>query len=177
MRRFLLRHRPSANHRNAVWGRNHRLRDWLIRSGCLTFYRENVARGVAVGLLVGLTPTVGAQTLLMLGGCLLVGGNFPAAFLVSWVSNPVTMAALYFMFHQVGERVFGSWLGDIIGNSDWFDEALINLLNTGLGSLLIAIPVAGLGYLATLGAAQVWQRRRQAGRDRRRRDRAEQDSS
>lgn len=171
MRRFLLRHRPAASHRNPAWRGNHRIREWLRRSGCLRFNRECVARGIAVGLFVGLTPTVGAQTLLMLGGCLLVGGNFPVAFLASWVSNPVTMAALYFAFHQIGERVFGGWLQTVIDGSDWLDEALVDLLSTGLGSLMVAVPAAALGYLATLGAAEVWHRRRQAGRDRRRRAR------
>lgn len=168
MRRFLLRHRPSASHRHTRWGGNHRVREWLKRSGCLRFNRECVARGLAVGLFIGLTPTVGAQTLLMLGGCLLVGGNFPVAFLVSWVSNPVTMAALYFAFHQIGERLFGGWLETVIEGSDWMDAALVDLLSTALGSLVVAAPAAALGYLATLGAAEVWQRRRQAARDRRR---------
>jgi uncharacterized protein len=169
MKGFLLRHRPSARHHDAVWGRNHRVRDWLARSGCLRFRREAVARGVAIGLLIGLTPTVGVQTILMLGFCVLMGGNFPVAFLFSWVSNPVTMAALYFAFHELGERIFGHWLAGIIGGTDWFDEALIDLLNMGLGSLVVAIPASVVGYLATLGAAEVWHRRRQAARDQRRR--------
>lgn len=171
MRRFLLRHRPSVSRRHPLWGDNHRLRDWVIRSGCLTFRREQVARGVAIGLLVGLTPTVGVQTLLMLGGCLLVGGNFPAAFLVSWVSNPLTMTPLYVAFHELGEYVFGDWLAGVINHTDWVGEAMIDLLSTGLGSLLVALPAAALGYLATLGGAEVWQRRRHAARDRRRRQR------
>jgi len=168
MRRFLLRHRPSAGAARSAWGRNHWMRDWLIRSGCLRFQREAVARGVAIGLLIGLTPTVGVQTLLMLGGCLLVRGNFPVAFMLSWVSNPVTMAALYFAFHELGERVFGSWVDTVVVGSDWFDEALADVLNMGLGSLLVAPPVAVVGYLTTLGAAEVWQRRRQAAREKRR---------
>lgn len=171
MRRFLLRHRPSVSRRHPLWGENHRLRDWVIRSGCLTFRREQVARGVAVGLLVGFTPTVGFQTLLMLGGCLLVGGNFPAAFLVSWVSNPLTMTPLYLAFHELGEYVFGDWLERVISHTDWLGEAMIDLSCTALGSLMVAIPAAVLGYLATLGGAEVWQRRRHAARDRRRRAR------
>jgi len=106
--------------------------------------------------------------MLMLAGCLLIKGNFPAAFTVSWVSNPLTLPPLYWLFHEIGERVFGGWLKSVIKGSEWFDEALIDVLATALGSLMLAVPIALIGYLTSLGVAEVWHRRRHHARQQRR---------
>lgn len=145
-----------------------RVRQWLRRSGCLTFKREPIARGIGIGLLVGLTPTVGLQTLMMLAGCLLVRGNFPAAFAISWVSNPFTLPPMVFAYHELGEWLFGSWVRELFESSDLVGDALIRLLNTALGTALIAIPIALLGYFASLGISEVWHRRRHHAREKRR---------
>lgn len=145
-----------------------RVRQWLRRSGCLTFKREPIARGIGIGLLVGLTPTVGLQTLMMLAGCLLVRGNFPAAFAISWVSNPFTLPPMVFAYHELGEWLFGSWVRELFQSSDLVGDALIRLLNTALGTALIAVPIALLGYFASLGISEVWHRRRHHAREKRR---------
>lgn len=168
IKRSLIRYRRSARSRHERGPLASRLRNWLNRSGCFRFQREPVARGIAIGLLVGLTPTVGFQTSLMLLGCLLVGGNFPAAFSVSWVSNPLTLPPLYWLFHEIGEQLFGGWLSTVIKGTGWIDGALIDLLGMALGSLVLAIPVAVIGYLTTLGAAVVIHRRRHRAREQRR---------
>lgn len=142
----------------------------MTRTGCLSLQRYALARGVAVGIFVGLTPTVGVQTLLMLGGCLLVRGNFPAAFVASWVSNPVTIAPLYFAFRVLGETLFRPLFSPFLDGSDLVEQAALETLYIGLGSLPVAIAGAGAGYLLFLGAWLVWARRRHA---RRRRPRTE----
>lgn len=147
---------------------SHRMRGWLQRSGCLSFKREPVARGLGIGLLIGLTPTVGLQTMLMLAGCLLVRGNFPAAFAISWVSNPLTLPPMIYAYHELGKWLFGSWARTLFKGSDAVDDALIAVLSTALGTALIAIPIALLGYFASLGISEVWQRRRHHAREMRR---------
>jgi uncharacterized protein len=118
-------------------------------SDCLKFTMEGVARGVAVGLFVGLTPTVGVQTLLMIIGCILLRGNFPVAFILSWVSNPVTMVPLYWFFNVLGETVFEPLLPMEDGTPNLIDDALHETMLTALGSLLIATPAGVIGYFAT----------------------------
>jgi uncharacterized protein (DUF2062 family) len=145
-----------------------RMRRWLQRSGCLTFRREPIARGVGVGLLVGLTPTVGLQTVMMLAGCLLIRGNFPVAFAISFVSNPFTLPPMVYAYHQLGKWLFGSWAKTLFEGSDLIDDALIALLSTALGTVLIAVPVALIGYFASLGISEVWNRRRHEAREKRR---------
>lgn len=168
IKRSLIKFRRSARQHERGAGRGERWRRWLRESGCFRFLREPMARGVAVGLFVGLTPTVGFQTILMLAGCLLIRGNFPAAFTMSWVSNPLTLPPLYWLFHEIGEHLFGGWLESVIKGTEWFNEALIDVLATALGSLVLAIPIALVGYLTSLGVAEVWHRRRHHARQQRR---------
>ncbi|MFB6259926.1 MAG: DUF2062 domain-containing protein, partial [Thiohalorhabdaceae bacterium] len=99
-----------------------------------------------MGLLVGLTPTVGVQTILMIILCVLIRASFPAAFLVSWVSNPLTAPALYFAFNRLGEAVFGQMLAPLLPADGLADEATRQTVYLALGSGLIALPAALLGY-------------------------------
>ena len=139
---------PSRE-RARVWLERHPLiAAALERTGCLHVHRRTVARGIAVGVFVGLTPTVGIQTILMLIGCVAIRGNFPAAFVVSWVSNPITLAPLYFGFNELGEAVFGGIIGPEVTISGPADKAAVGALYLLLGSLLIAGPAAVASYVA-----------------------------
>lgn len=152
---------PSRE-RTTAWLERHPVAAAVLdRTGCLHPDRRTLARGVAVGMFVALSPTVGFQTGLTLLGCILLRGNFPIAFLVSWVSNPVTIAPLYLAFNQLGKAAFGSAIGPEIRVGDP-EGAAAELLYLLLGSLLIAVPVALASYLVFLGAwrAVVLQRRR-----------------
>ncbi|XOZ34727.1 DUF2062 domain-containing protein [Halomonadaceae bacterium KBTZ08] len=145
-----------------------RLWHLLYVTGCLGGGVEAAARGVSVGLFVGLTPTVGFQTLFMILGCVALRGNFPAAFAVSWLSNPITMAPLYWAFHELGEQltvvlpvsldIIPAWMLEGIGDAMTF---------TAIGSLLVAIPFSVGGYLATHGLSRWLQIRRRMRRERR----------
>ncbi len=172
MFRFLQSWLPSREQAHS-WLEHH---PWIAgaleRTGCLHIHRRTLARGGAVGVFVGLTPTVGMQTVLMLIGCIAIRGNFPAAFVVSWVSNPITLGPLYFAFNNLGEAVFGGIIGPEITISDRADEAAVGLLYLILGSLLIAGPLAIAAYVIFIWGWRllVIRRRRNALRHRRERD-------
>jgi len=65
-----------------------------------------IALGVAIGVFVGLTPTVGIQTVLILALVFLCRPFFyfngSAAMAATYVSNPFTMVPLYYFWYQVG---------------------------------------------------------------------------
>jgi len=149
-------------------GRSLKVRRWLHDSGGLTFKREAIARGVGIGLLIGFTPTVGFQTVMMLAACLWLGGNFPVAFTMSWVSNPFTLPPMIYAYYQLGDWLFGSWVKAHFVGTGGIDEAMIGVVNTALGCALIAIPMALIGYFASLGISEVWNRRRHRARHQRR---------
>ncbi len=151
----------------AAWLRRHPVAATLLdRAGCLHPDRRTLARGVAVGVFVGLSPTVGFQTLLMLLGCVALRANFPIAFLVSWVSNPLTMAPLYLGFNQVGEAVFHGATGTAAMEDDTGSWIEIGYL--AFGSLVIALPLAIGSYALVLVVwrAAVVRRRRKSLRER-----------
>jgi len=149
--------RLTRNRYHQLRTRTHR---WLERhpliarildyTGCMGVDDHVIARGVAIGLFIGLTPTVGVQTLLMIALCMLVRGNFPAAFLVSWVSNPLTMAPLYFAFNVLGRAVFEPIVHPGLSLTGLEGIAVKQASFTALGSLLVAGPMAVLGYVAAL---------------------------
>ncbi|MBA1146758.1 DUF2062 domain-containing protein [Ectothiorhodospiraceae bacterium WFHF3C12] len=122
----------------------------LDYAGCLGVDDHVIARGVAVGLFVGLTPTVGVQTLLMIAGCVMLRGNFPAAFLVSWVSNPLTMAPLYVAFNALGRVAFEPLVRPSVKLTGVEGTAVVEALLTLLGSLMLAVPISLLGYAVAL---------------------------
>ena len=143
----------SRQHRGRIrgWLESHpRISRLLERGGSLHVDEYALARGVSLGLFVGLTPTVGIQTAMMVAGSLMFRANFPAAFIVSFVSNPVTMAPLYYGWHELGIWMM-RWLpvsraaGDSIGEA--FAEDTLAML---IGSMAVAIPSAILGYFAFL---------------------------
>jgi uncharacterized protein (DUF2062 family) len=151
----LLPDRQRMRARADAWLARHPLIErFLRRTGCLSVHRRALARGVAVGLFIGLTPTVGVQTVLILVACLALRANFPAAFAASWISNPVTMGPLYFAYAVIGETILGDWLVPVFMTlfqlTQIVAETALQLLSIGFGSLLIAAPAAGAGYLISL---------------------------
>lgn len=145
-----------ARVRTRAWLMRHpRLREFLRRTGSLEVDERTLARGVAVGLFIGLTPTVGVQTALMLGASALLRANFPAAFIASWLNNPLTFPAFYYAYHQLGQelmRYLPIRFGALQGLEEDIAEETTALI---LGSLAVAVPAAVIGYFAFL---HIWRR-------------------
>jgi len=121
----------------------------------MRFDRGVTARGVAIGLFVALTPTVGLQTFLMLALCLLLRGNFLFAFAVSWISNPITLGPLYLGYYLLGELVISPLVDPL--SPLWAAGSagpLLDAMYFVAGSLLIAFPVASCGYALSLWLAR-----------------------
>lgn len=147
-----------------------RLGRWLVaRKGVWSLHRRALAGGIAVGLFIGLTPTVGFQTPLILGGALVLRVNFPMAFAALWVSNPLTTPVLYLAFNRLGAWVFADslsweWLTELAPFLQMFIQQSAFLW---LGSLLLAIPAAFLGYAGFIwlwryATLRRWRRRAEA---------------
>jgi uncharacterized protein (DUF2062 family) len=85
---------------------------------------EYTARGVANGVLWGMTPFMGLQTLAMLGtwaGLRHVfrkESSLVQALIWAWVNNPITMIPMYYVFFVTGAWLTGS--SSRIGGYDAF---------------------------------------------------------
>ncbi len=77
------------------------LRPWLDRHDVFSFTREPLARGVAIGMLCGLTPGP-LQVLGSLALCGWLRGNAIAAALATLYTNPLTIVPLYWVAFQIG---------------------------------------------------------------------------
>lgn len=162
----VLRGMRTGKREGRKWSRdNPWITRWLESIGCLHGDQYSTARGIAIGLFIGLTPTVGIQIILMLLTCRFFRANFLAAFAVSWVSNPLTMAPLYYGWNQLGELVFSWLLAPMARLSGISGKILTESTYMIAGSLLMAIPAAMGGYALSLWISRL-RRQRRSGRDR-----------
>jgi uncharacterized protein (DUF2062 family) len=68
---------------------------------------DEIAKGVALGIFVGMTPTFGFQMAIAIFFAYLLRENRLAAALGVWVSNPVTAPFIYATEYEVGRRLLG----------------------------------------------------------------------
>lgn len=73
--------------------------------------RVSVAKGVAIGLFFGLLPIVGFQIICAIALSLFLRANISAAFLCTWITNPITFPGILFL-----QKIFGDW---VISTAVW----------------------------------------------------------
>ena len=76
-----------------------RFLNWLVR---LRGSPRAIAGGVAIGMLVAFTPTIGFQTVLALALATLLGANRPVSIVPTWITSPVTAAPIYAFTYSIG---------------------------------------------------------------------------
>jgi uncharacterized protein (DUF2062 family) len=102
------------------------------------------ARGVAIGVFWGLTPTVGLQTLAIVTTWIVVrkvfrkDSSLVQAMVWVWVNNPLTMVPLYYAFYLTG-----AWLtGSLSGAEDY---GSFGITSVGVPMLIGSAPYAVVG--------------------------------
>jgi uncharacterized protein len=83
--------------------RLHQLMHWLVG---LRGSPEAIARGIAIGLFVAFTPTIGLQLILAAALATLLGASRAAAIVPVWITNPVTIPPIYGFTYMVGSWFF-----------------------------------------------------------------------
>lgn len=68
---------------------------------------HSIALGVALGMFVALTPTVGLQMLIILVIGTLIKANRIIGVLLVWISNPITMGPMYYSYYWLGGKILG----------------------------------------------------------------------
>lgn len=147
----------------------------FIRYYYLKFLRlqgdpTSVARGVAIGIFIGITPTVPLHTVLILALCLLLRASKVAGILASvLVSNPLTFFVQYYLSWRVGTALFPGLLSwqrlqgvmATLSSASGFEGFKTSLSAIGslgfdaitvmvVGGSLLALPFTGLGYYYSL---------------------------
>ena len=83
------------------------IRYWIIRVKRLNGDPHYVAAGMAIGVFVGITPTIPFHTALAIAIAFLLRASKVAAVLGVWCSNPLTIPFLYYWSYKIGIFVMG----------------------------------------------------------------------
>ena len=135
---------------------------------------SDVSLGVAVGIFMGFTPTVGVQMYLVAIVWTIYRYLFsrhfslPVGMAMVWISNPLTMVPMYYLFLVTGYLVFdiqyglsyqhfSESLGRISQKGDFLDQiaegSRFLLVELGwpivIGSFVYAVPFSILSYFVT----------------------------
>lgn len=142
LKRFLPDHHRILKHKQLkIFG------GWLHNPNLWHLNRRSVAGAFSVGLLVAFVP-IPFQMLLAAAIALATHVNLPIAVSLVWISNPLTMPALFYFAYKVG-----AWMLSVPTHSVQF-ELSIDWLMTKLGDIwqpfLLGCLVLGL-LSATLG--------------------------
>ena len=135
------------------------LRPWLDRHDVLSFTREPLARGVAIGMLCGLFPGP-TQVFGSIVLCAWLRGNAIAAAVTTVYTNPLTIVPLYWLAFQIGaflmpgHQALPEFVSPQGGLGAW--AAGLGEWMAGLGwPLLVGLPV--LAFLLAANAYALMQ--------------------
>lgn len=68
---------------------------------------ESIARGVAIGMIVAMTPTVGIQMMIVIFISFFIRLNRIAGCIMVYISNPFTLVPIYWLNYWTGAKLFG----------------------------------------------------------------------
>ena len=133
---------------------------------------HRIALGVAIGIFVTWTPTVGFQMALTVVLAWLLGANKLVGVPFVWISNPLTLVPIYLPNYYVGRWILGSdvprpdfgkvvnatggWMERV---STWWSVTWHAFLPLCVGGLLVGLILAALVYFATYHAVVIYRRK------------------
>jgi uncharacterized protein (DUF2062 family) len=113
---------------------------------------KEIARGFALGLFVGMSPTIGVQMLIAVPLAALLKFNKLAAAAGVWVSNPLTVPFIYSLTYLLGARIIGLSgklkVGFAEGRTvlEIIAKAPEIFLAMTVGGIIAGLPLAVAGY-------------------------------
>ena len=136
-----------------------------------------LARGVAIGIFIGVTPTIPFHTILAIALALMLRGSKIAALLFTViVSNPFTFFFQYYFSWRIGTLLTFkdlSWgkicsVLDLIAANAGLQDTVKALSGLGLdaisvmlvGGIVLALPFSLVGYLLSYLFFALWQKKK-----------------
>ncbi len=115
--------------------------------------RRSLSGGLAVGLFVAFLPVPG-QMLISAVLAVLLRINLPIAVAAVWVTNPLTIPPMFYFTYRVGAWILGTRETVVHPEPslDWLTSGTSEIVwPLLLGSILVGLTSAGLGYLLIEG--------------------------
>ena len=78
---------------------------WYLRIIRLKASPHNIALGLALGIFVGFLPIIPLQSVVVLALAVILRGNKLAAWVATFISNPIDMVPFYLMLFVIGKFV------------------------------------------------------------------------
>ncbi len=129
--------------------------------------RRSVAKAFAVGLFFAFIP-VPFQMVLAAGFAIIVHSNLPLSVALVWITNPLTMPAIFYGCYAVGTWILGGNEKEFVFEASW-QWVLDSLSTIGpaflLGCGILAVLFSLLGYFTIHGlwrysVVKEWQKRK-----------------
>ncbi|WP_238480939.1 DUF2062 domain-containing protein [Desulfuromonas sp. AOP6] len=114
---------------------------------------DEIAKGLALGVLVGMTPTFGFQMVIAVFLAFLLRENRIAALVGVWVTNPLTAPIIYALEYESGRLLLGldrASLPTEFSFTAFKDLGFDVLLPLSVGGLIYGFLCAALAYALTL---------------------------
>ena len=112
----------------------------------LSTNRKMVSRAVFIGLFIAFIP-MPMQMLLVIAMMPFFKFNVPIGLAMCWISNPFTMAPMYYMEYMTGSFLLGNETLDVEMTIEWFSSHLDDIfVSLYTGTLFYAVSVSSLGY-------------------------------
>jgi hypothetical protein len=125
---------------------------------------REIAMGFAMGLFIGMTPTMGFQMVIAIFFAAIFGINKISSAAGVWITNPVTAPFVYGMNYMVGKKVFHievitPHIGDLSMKSliDLLCDTPGIFLALTLGGIVLGLPLAIGGYYLAHAAVDNYQ--------------------
>jgi uncharacterized protein len=119
---------------------------------------RSIARGFALGIFVGMTPTMGIQMVIAGFLATVLKWNPVSAVLGVWITTPATAPFIYGANYFLGVHVYGWLTGDILplqfkvgGIWSLLSKAPKVFLILLIGGILLGLPLAVVSYYVMYG--------------------------
>jgi uncharacterized protein (DUF2062 family) len=136
--------------------------NWLRSLLMLDDTEHSIALGTAIGIFLGMTPTVGLQTICVMLLSATVRRffrfNVMAALISIYISNPITIVPIYYGLYKVGTWFVGGSVTreqfaatlEYNSFSEWWDTVVDLFVSLGepllVGTAIVAIPCGLVTY-------------------------------
>lgn len=143
---------------------------------------HRLALGIALGMFIGMTPTVGLQMMLVLLLASVIKANRIVGLPIVWITNPFTIAPIYFFNYMLGRSAMSDWtageglsyqemrellgqigqtgLTELFGIEFWskFSHILMSIgIELWIGSAVVGVILGLIAYLVSYRAI-IWYR-------------------
>jgi uncharacterized protein (DUF2062 family) len=157
-----LRKEAKFRDRWVRWKRSLRL--LYLRLMRLKGQPEEVAGGMAIGVFVGMTPTVPLHTVLAVAIAFLLKKSKLAAAVGVWIANPLILPLIYLLDYKLGRVITGKNLPSLVVS----DFSLSHLIELGweisypmfIGGLVTGLILAIPSYFATKRVVILYREKR-----------------